>query len=227
MSGELPPRRFVKLLRGAPLHRKFQRLGRVLEVSRFEAFGVTAALWDWTDENRPDGDLDGLDAEGLADSIAASDRFDPVKLVAAWLEVGLLDRDETGRLRVHGWTDEGRSGASHEARVEKARHASHVRWHVKTGRPNPEECAECRVEAKGSMPKQAPLSVPEQASPPLPDTDRDEDGDGDGRPEESLKRRTTRRNENAVTVPREYADDDPERPFATEDEATNDGVSHA
>jgi hypothetical protein len=223
---DLPQMRFVMHMRGTSMHPKFRKLGRELDMSRFEAYGVTGALWDYVDEHHPDGTLAGLDAEDVADAIRAIDRVDPDKLIAAWVSVGLLDRNESGDLAVHGWTREGRSGASYQARVEKARNASHVRWHVKTGRPNPEECAECRVEAKG-MPKQASTSVPEQASPPLPDADRDEDADGDGRPEESLKRRTTRRNENAVTVPREYADDDPERPFATDDEATNDGVSHA
>lgn len=173
MSGELPPRRFVKLLRGAPLHRKFQRLGRVLEVSRFEAFGVTAALWDWTDENRADGDLSDLDAQDITDSIGASDRFEPDELIDAWVSVGLLDRDDDGNLWVHGWTDEGRSGADHETRVDKAQKAAHERWHVKKRTFRPDTCFRCRILLDG-----ASSPVPEGASPGTPDVDADADADG-------------------------------------------------
>jgi hypothetical protein len=245
---ELPPTRFVKHLRGASVHRKFQRLGRALGISRFEAYGVTGALWDWVDEHRPDGDLDRLDAEAITDSIAASDRFDPVELVAAWLEVGLLDRDETGRLRVHGWTDEGRSGSDHEVRSEKARNAAHILWHVKKKNPKPDTCRLCRsmpegaspqmpegassmedrqrtrrpttglVDARGGMPEGASLRMPEASRSGMPDEDKDKDEDDQKSPKEKKQART-RENESAPA--RVYAPDDPERPFVRDEIITD------
>ena len=179
---ELPPSRFVKHLRGASLHRKFQRLGRALHISRFEAYGVTAALWDWVDEHRPDGALSGLDAEGIADSIGASDRFDPDELIDAWVSVGLLDRDHDGNLSIHGWTDEGRSGADHEARVDKARKAAHQRWHVQPRSFKPETCFRCRILRDGASP-----AVPEGASPGKPDVDAHADADDPESPREKEK----------------------------------------
>jgi hypothetical protein len=145
---EFAERRFVKVMRGAASHRKFRRMGRQLDISRFEALGLTVALWEWTDARRPLGSLgQNFTAEDLTDSIGV-EHIDPDDLVKAWIDVGLIDEDDDG-YHVHGWMDAGRTGGSAQARSEKAREAAHKRWHP--DRPF-DECSECNPDTSEHAP---------------------------------------------------------------------------
>ena len=207
---ELPETRYVKHFRDTVRHRKNLKLARVLGCSRFEAYGVTGALWDFVDEHHPAGDLSGLDAEAISDSIGASDVFDPSELVDAWVTVGLLDQDDDGNLAVHGWTDEGRSGEGHERRVALATLGAHKRHHVNRGNLTPDDCDLCRdmpelaanelpslATAPETVPGLATTVVPELAPKSLPHERRETRND-----QESLKdkRERARENANATTT---------------------------
>jgi hypothetical protein len=145
---EFAETRFVKVMRGAASHRKFRRMGRQLNISRFEALGLTVTMWEWTDTHKPFGTF-GRDftSEDLTDSIGVS-HIDPDDLVKAWIDVGLIDEDDDG-YHVHGWMDASRSGASAQARSEKARHAAHKRWHP--DQPF-DKCFECNPDTSKDAP---------------------------------------------------------------------------
>ena len=124
---EFAETRFVKLMRGAPRHRKFRRLARALGVTQFEALGITVALWDFCDECFPFGVLSGLDAEDICDALHITS-IDPDELIAALVDARLVDWLD-GDLAIHGWLKEGRSGASAKKRSALASRAAHERWH--------------------------------------------------------------------------------------------------
>jgi hypothetical protein len=193
---EFAETRFVKVMRGAASHRKFRRMGRQLGLSRFEALGLTAALWEWTDTHKPFGAL-GRDftAEDLTDSIGV-EHLDPDDLVKAWIDVGLIDEDDDG-YHVHGWMDAGRSGASALARSVKAREAAHKRWHP--DRPYV-GCSECNANANGDAPSHA--QGYQQAPSEMPDVDVDEDED-----EDHLEALTTERDARASETGFSLVDD--------------------
>ena len=84
-SDDFQESRFVKVLRGAANHRKFRKLARALGITRFEAFGLTAAMWDWVDATNPFGTLE-LAPQDIADSIGI-EHIDGTDLVKAWVAV--------------------------------------------------------------------------------------------------------------------------------------------
>jgi hypothetical protein len=211
---EFAENRFIKVMRGAPAHRKFRKLSRELEVSKFEALGVTVALWEWIDANRPFGKIDGFTADDLADSLGI-EHIDPDRLLAAWISVGLVDDSGDGSLSVHGWLREHRTGASAQQRSEGARRSAYTRYH-KSGdhdeNPHP-ECHLCPEVAS----EHASLHASEQSEA------RQEAAlqvlDVDARRKTQDARRKTLKIAPKEEKTRAYANDDPERPFPISDKA--------
>jgi hypothetical protein len=197
-SNEFAEYRFIKVMRGAPVHRKFRKLARSLEVSRFEAIGLTVALWNLCDDEYPFGVLSGLDAEALADSLGV-EHLDPDGLVEAWIDAKLIDDTDAG-LVVHGWLKEGRSGASAQKRSQRAKWAAHIRHHKDNFNP---DCDSCGVDASEHAASQS--EEYEQATQRLPDARR----------ETRDARRETHQIATKENQTPAYASDDPERPFAS------------
>lgn len=118
--------RFLKLDLTAPHHLKVLKLSRKLGISRHEALGITVDLWVWLLNNgHALGELTGMDAGDVAVILGIDPRIDPDVLVAGMLEVGLLDVHGDGTLSVHGWADEGRTGAFYSKQVWRGRHSHH------------------------------------------------------------------------------------------------------
>jgi hypothetical protein len=162
--------------------------------------GITVALWNFCDERFPFGVLTGLDAEALADSIGV-EHLDPDELLEAWLDAGLVDDTEDGFV-VHGWLDEGRTGASAQKRSQQAKKAAHARHHKDKSNPN---CDFCVVDASGHAPSDAsehPVVYQGASLSVL-----------DARRETEDARRETRRIAPKERETRAYAKNDPARPF--------------
>lgn len=86
--------------------RKFKKLARLLGIPRAHAHGLGACLWSWCLVNAPDGNLDGWDADDIADGARWEE--DPAPLISAMTEVGLLDRIGNS-YTVHGYYDRNES----------------------------------------------------------------------------------------------------------------------
>jgi hypothetical protein len=198
--------RFIKVMRGAPAHRKFRKLARSLGVSRFEALGVTVALWNLCDEKYPFGTLAGLDAESLADSIGI-DHIDPDDLLKALVDAGLIDNADDG-LVVHGWMDDGRSGAAAQKRSERAKKGAHARHHKDRSSP---DCDICMSDASEHAPSYASEHPVAYQGTPLSVLD--------ARRKTEDARRETRRIAPREEETRAYAKNDPERPFESSGKA--------
>ena len=92
---------------------------------------VLSFIWllMFTAESRPDGELDGLDAEDLA--LAGDWSGDPQELVDTLIQVGYLEAFEGG-FRIHDWANNQPWAAGAEERSEKARQAALARWEKDT-----------------------------------------------------------------------------------------------
>jgi hypothetical protein len=198
--------RFIKVMRDAPSHRKFRKLARLLNISQFEALGITVTLWVLCDTKYPFGRLAGLDAESLADSIGIH-HIDPDDLLKALVDAGLIDNTDDG-LVVHGWMDDGRSGAEAQKRSERAKKGAHARHHKDRSSP---DCDICMSDASEHAPSDAsehPVAYQGASLSVL-----------DARRETEDVRRETHRIAPKEEETRAYAKNDPERPFESSDEA--------
>jgi hypothetical protein len=204
---EFAEHRFVKVMRDAPQHRKFRKMARILGIKRQEAFGIAVELWVFCDMNFPFGVLDGLDAEGIADSLGV-DHIDPDDLLNGLLEAGLVDDTPEG-IAVHGWMDDGRSGASALKRSQWGRALAHKRWHMDDPSPECDLCiAQADEDASLHSNTHAPLH-PEaynEASISMQDKRRETQDE---------RRETSKIALKEEERARVYAADDPERPFVS------------
>src|SRR5690242_14091937 len=89
--------------RGVLTHRKTRRLAKILGVEIPCALGLMEALWHVTSDRTPRGDIGTLTDQDIADEMFWTS--DPAPLIAAFVEVGILDADPTYRLTVHGWSE--------------------------------------------------------------------------------------------------------------------------
>lgn len=90
----------IRLRIGWSRHPKIVKLHR-----RLGSEGVLGlvTLWTWAGESRPNGCLDGLDADSIA--IAAGYPGDANQFVATLINLGLLDQAENGDVVIHDWED--------------------------------------------------------------------------------------------------------------------------
>lgn len=115
----------IRLLTTFPRHPKTIKLKRLL--GTWEPIII---LWLWVAENRPNGNLSGMDIEDIA--IAADWDQDPNTLIDALLSVRFLEEAEEGAVYVvHGWIEHNAYAANAERRSEKARLAAEARWNKK------------------------------------------------------------------------------------------------
>ena len=110
---------WIKLYSSAFTHPKTRRVAKRLGVSPAAAVGHMAALWSFTAEFAPDGDLSRFDVEEL-ELAAGWDGEDGAFVEAAQVS-GYLD-DDGGALSVHDWSDYGGKLAERRA-VDRKRKA--------------------------------------------------------------------------------------------------------
>ena len=82
-------------------HPKTKKLARLLGVSLPAAVGHLHYLWWWALDFAPSGTLEKFDEYDIADAVHWDG--EPEKLVDALTDVGYLDRDGNGVLRIHDW----------------------------------------------------------------------------------------------------------------------------
>ena len=129
----------IRLSTGFFHHPKTVKLKR-----RMGPAGLVALLqlWTWAAQNKPDGNLSGMDEEDVA--IAAGWDEDACLFVQALFAAKFLD-GQSGAYVLHGWQEHQAYAAAEPARIEKARKAAQARW--------------ARRDASGNAP-----SMPEHAS---------------------------------------------------------------
>lgn len=145
-----------------PHHHKTKKLRR-----KIGAEGICALtfIWLFAAENRPDGILSGMDEEDIA--IAAQWDGDACVMLAALVDVGFLDKDESG-YSIHGWTENNAWAAGATARSEKAIKAAKTRWDKRNGILAPEEDAKQGKTDAPSIGSDAPSNAPYPIPSPLP-----------------------------------------------------------
>lgn len=80
-------------------HPKLERLGLRLDLPTWGVVGIVESFWQWVGRYAPSGDV-SRDLELMPRWIGYADG---PRLIAALLDVGLLDQTEDGRLYVHDW----------------------------------------------------------------------------------------------------------------------------
>ncbi len=83
-------------------HRKTLLAAKRLAVPRAQVVGHLLLLWLWAIDNAPDGSLEDLEADILADAAMWPD--DPDRFIEVLVSVGFLDQTERGYL-IHDWQD--------------------------------------------------------------------------------------------------------------------------
>jgi hypothetical protein len=109
-----------RVLTTFPRHPKTIKLKRILGT-----WEPIITLWAWAAENKPSGNLTGMEAEDIA--IAAIWDGDPKQLIDALLKVKYLEKID-GAYVLHGWKEHNAYVAHAEKRSEKARLAAQARW---------------------------------------------------------------------------------------------------
>jgi hypothetical protein len=101
-------------------HRKTLRLARLLKMDKFAVVGRLVALWLWSLDNAPSGNLFNDDIDLLADVMGWES--DISTLVDALISSGFIDIDEDGQFSIHDWQDyAGRLIDKREQNAEKQR----------------------------------------------------------------------------------------------------------
>ncbi len=141
-----------------PHHPKTKKLKRKLG-----ADGVLSLiyLWIFIAQNRPNGDLSGLNEEDIA--IASDWEGDTKQYIDALISIGFLDR-KGNLLVIHDWEENNPWAAGAEARSEKARKAAKARWDKPE--TESEECSEQCGEDAASMQQAKFSNAPILSSPP-------------------------------------------------------------
>ena len=88
--------------RGGPRHPKMSRLAAALHIEHYSAIGIVEALWHFTSDFAPQGDIGRFDDSDIARGVYWNG--DSGALIEALVDCRFLDAVETpSRLLVHGW----------------------------------------------------------------------------------------------------------------------------
>jgi len=146
----------IRLLTTFPRHPKSIKLKRILGT-----WEPVIVLWLWAAENKPSGDLCGMENEDIA--IAANWQDDPLLLIDALLKVRFLEKTDNGAYCLHGWKKHNAYAANSEKRSEKARMAAQARWNKRLGECS-EDANECQENARSNAPTPTPTPSPNELS---------------------------------------------------------------
>lgn len=105
---------WIEVHQSLPPHRKIKRLKRLLKVKTPAAVGHVIMLWLWALDNAPEGRLDGLEPEDLAE--AAEWPGDPDRFMSALVECGFVDGGDDPV--IHDWQEYG--GRLQDQRKDRA-----------------------------------------------------------------------------------------------------------
>ena len=156
----------IRLLTTFPRHPKSIKLKRILGT-----WEPVIVLWLWAAENKPSGDLKGMENEDIA--IAANWQDDPLLLIDALLKVRFLENTDNGAYCLHGWKKHNAYAANSEKRSEKARLAAQARWNKRLGEC-PEDAKECSEDACSNAPSPNPSPNPSPKTEHTASVDADE-----------------------------------------------------
>ena len=116
-----------------PGHRKTQKLKRRVGM---QGIASLVFLWSQVAQNRPSGNLHGWTNEDIA--IASQWEGNPDDFVAALIDIGFIDVNESGEKVIHEWAVHNGYASNAEMRSEAAKKNAAARWKNKT--PKQEEC---------------------------------------------------------------------------------------
>ena len=116
--------------------------------------------------NKPDGILNEMDAEEIAD--AAKYKGDAETFLSTLVSVRLLDQDEAGGLTLHDWATWNPWAAGHAARSDKAKAAATARWRPSSSdtATSMEDTATSIIEQCSEHSQAMPLSISESFPSP-------------------------------------------------------------
>jgi hypothetical protein len=129
------------------------------------AFYCLIRFWAYVAQNRPAGDLSGLDADDI--EIAAGWTGQCSELYQALLELRFIEKTESG-LMVHDWDDHNGYASHAEDRAEKARKAAEKRWNARN-KDKTQECSEHTQALLNDATSNAPSPTPTPTPSPNPD----------------------------------------------------------
>lgn len=90
---------WIEVHQTLPTHRKIKKLKRLLKIKTPQAVGHMVILWLWAIDNAPDGRLDSIDPEDIAE--AAEWTGDAERFVSALVDSGFVDNED--HLSIHDW----------------------------------------------------------------------------------------------------------------------------
>ena len=103
-------------------HHKTRRLKRRLG---WEGVIALQQLWCYAAKHRPQGSLNGMDAEDIAD--ASKWEGEPKEFVSQLCEIGFLEECDKGTYLLHDWEENNPWAAAAQERSEKARKAARAK----------------------------------------------------------------------------------------------------
>ena len=113
----------IRLSVGLPTHPKTKKLRKLLGN---DAAWALVCLFTFSAQNKPDGDLSGMDVEDI--EIAVDWEGEEGAFVAALVKVGFLDGEE-GSYRIHDWAEHNGWVYGSEHRSDKSKFAVLCRHH--------------------------------------------------------------------------------------------------
>lgn len=138
------------------------------------AFFNLIKLWTFVAQNKPDGDLTGMDVDDI--EIAAGWNGECSMFYQALLDLCLLDATEEG-LFVHDWRDHNSFAAFAKERSEKAKRAAEARWDAnKNIKTMPDNARSNASSMRQALPDNARSNAPIPSPNPNPiPTPKDKD----------------------------------------------------
>ena len=119
---------WIELRQSLTTHKKMRRLVRTLGLGYPDGIpqtiGHLCMFWLWSADNTQDGNLDGLDAQDIAD--AACWPNDPDDFVDALVACGFIETCDDGTMCIHDWQEHiGRHIKARERDAERKRKLRH------------------------------------------------------------------------------------------------------
>lgn len=153
--------------RGTDLKLKFKLLQNKLELRMYVVKGLLQAIWDFTTENAPLGDIGRFSDDEIAIGIDwPAERA--AELIEALVSAHWLDRSKEHRLIVHDWHEHV------EEWLRKRIIRSGKRFASEDGgqrQPMADNGSQWQTTAdNGSLPEPGPVPVPDPSFPPTPQT---------------------------------------------------------
>ena len=157
---------------GLPQHPKTKKL---LKIAGDAAGWYLVRLFLWAAQNRPDGDLKGMDADDI--ELAVDWPGEDGRFVDTLLRVRFLDGSE-GAYKIHDWAEHNPYAAAAEDRSKSAQKAANARWNkgkkdADGMRPACDPHAKGNADSeKGNAPSLPSLPSLPSITEPLPDQDQ-------------------------------------------------------